>query len=549
MRVTGLGNARLLVLVCNFDNYPDIPESDPIRTAQKELSALETETDARLQQLELLTNYGKSLAEKKNVTPDDATAFASQLVKKTIENKQAIKDLEAKIEVLSRWIERTQEEKQGTAQSKASVTIVAEEDGPVELHVSYRESYARSGLLVTSELSRRIGVSNAQWYPVYDLHAGSEKGKPSTSVTLQYRVALSQSTGETWNNTDLTLSTSATDVLNAGIPTSQSLSIEPVPKVQPVIAPASAGFGMSAGPVVTQQMQMARSVNFAAPRGVVSKSPLSVTYTVEGKTTIPTDGQSHKVLVASLPLEGTVTHVTTPRKSTVAYLQVGGLVHRKWVSIANRVEKCAVKNTSDHHLLPGTVNVFLDGSYVSKTDISDINTGDSFQCTLGIDTSAKVVNTLVSSSTTSTASSFVEQYKTTTYTSTTTITNRHTGDYPIRIVERSSLPVASPQDTRIKVFLKEPEGLAEGEEGSDIDLGRPDGFKIKWGTDVDETKDGKKSGKFIWYGTIDPGKEVILVSKWEVRAPVDVEWVERSSVSREKPNRKTRADNPNLASI
>ena len=190
-----------------------------------------------------------------------------------------------------------------------------------------------------------------------------------------------------------------------------------------------------------------------------------------------------------------------------------------------------MKNTSDYHLLPGTVNVFLDGSYVSKTDISDINTGDTFQCTLGIDTSAKVVHTLVSSSTTSAASSFVEQYKTTIYTSTTTITNRHTGDYPIQIVERSSLPVASPQDTRIKVFLKKPEGLAEGEEGADIDLGRPDQFRIKWGTDVDETKDGKKSGKFIWFGSVKPGEEVVLVSQWEVRAPVDVEWTERSSVS------------------
>lgn len=139
LRVTGLGNAKLLVLVCNYDNYPDIPESDPIRAAQKELAALKTEKEIRAHQLELLGSYGKSLADKKNVTPDDATTFASQLVKKTIENKRAIKDLEDKIEVLSRWIERTQQEKQGTAQSKATVTIVAEEDGPVELHVSYRE--------------------------------------------------------------------------------------------------------------------------------------------------------------------------------------------------------------------------------------------------------------------------------------------------------------------------------------------------------------------------------------------------------------------------
>ena len=81
------------------------------------------------------------------------------------------------------------------------------------------------------------------------------------------------------------------------------------------------------------------------------------------------------------------------------------------------------------------------------------------------------------------------------------------------------------------MFLKEPDGLAEGEEGSDINLGRPDGFKVKWGTDVNENQDGKKSGKFIWHGTIDPGKEVVLVSKWEIRAPVDVEWIEKASVS------------------
>lgn len=177
-------------------------------------------------------------------------------------------------------------------------------------------------------MSWQTGVSNAQWYPVYDLHAGSENGKPSPSVSLQYRVALSQSTGEIWNNTDLILSTSATDVLNAGIPTSQSLSIEPIPKNQLQSSFGVAGGGPMPGiTILPSQPVMTARHNLPAPRGVVSKSPLSVTYTVEGKTTIPTDEKSHKVLVASLPLEATVTHVTTPRKSTVAYLQVSGLVY------------------------------------------------------------------------------------------------------------------------------------------------------------------------------------------------------------------------------
>ena len=40
-------------------------------------------------------------------------------------------------------------------------------------------------------------------------------------------------------------------------------------------------------------------------------------------------------------------------------------------------------------------------------------------------------------------------------------------------------------------------------------------------------EDGKKEGEFIWYGIISPG-EVVLVSEWDVRVPVDVEWKVRS---------------------
>ena len=154
----------------------------------------------------------------------------------------------------------------------------------------------------------------------------------------------------------------------------------------------------------------------------------------------------------------------------------------------------------------------------------DVGTGDTFHCTLGMDTSIQVLNSLTETSATSASSSFVEQYTTTTYVSTTKLRNRHTGDYPVNIVERSSVPIASADDPRIKVFLKKPEGLATAEEGVEVDLKRSDGFKVKWGTDLEQTKDGKKEGKFIWYGTIPPSEEVVLVSEWDVRAPVDAKW-------------------------
>ena len=74
-----------------------------------------------------------------------------------------------------------------------------------------------------------LGVGNAEWRPLYDLYAYSQDGTPSTSVSLHYRVNVSQGTGENWDDAKLILSASETNILNAGIPTSDCLVIEPKP--------------------------------------------------------------------------------------------------------------------------------------------------------------------------------------------------------------------------------------------------------------------------------------------------------------------------------
>lgn len=55
---------------------------------------------------------------------------------------------------------------------------------------------------------------------------------------------------------------------------------------------------------------------------VINESPLSLSYTVEGRSSIPTDGVAHKVSVAVLKFEAKVMHVAVPRVRAQAYLQV-----------------------------------------------------------------------------------------------------------------------------------------------------------------------------------------------------------------------------------
>jgi len=85
------------------------------------------------------------------------------------------------------------------------------------------------------------------------------------------------------------------------------------------------GFGLfdGDGPVVLlSAAHVAPLPELAQSAATISKSPTAVSYTVEALTTIPSDGHSYKVLVAVVPFEAAITHITTPRKSPIAYLQV-----------------------------------------------------------------------------------------------------------------------------------------------------------------------------------------------------------------------------------
>jgi len=60
----------------------------------------------------------------------------------------------------------------------------------------------------------------------------------------------------------------------------------------------------------------------AQSAATISKSPMAISYTVDALIPIPSDGVPYKVLVATIPFDAVITHITTPRESSIAYLQV-----------------------------------------------------------------------------------------------------------------------------------------------------------------------------------------------------------------------------------
>ncbi|KAF8907342.1 hypothetical protein CPB84DRAFT_1844039 [Gymnopilus junonius] len=188
-------------------------------------------------------------------------------------------------------------------------------------------------------------------------------------------------TGEDWNDVPLALET-ASPTFGLGVPTlvPWTLSIyRPVAKTL-----SRKTFGMSSA-LLSSQSSQPPTIVAAPPRGdafneamgsgpylgiehrgllVSSKGTVSATFDIPGLTTVPSDGVGHNVTIVRLALDATMNWVCVPKKDIRVHL------------------KAKVKNASEYSLLPGKASVYVDGSFISKSDIPLVSPEESFDCPL-----------------------------------------------------------------------------------------------------------------------------------------------------------------------
>jgi len=143
-RVSGLGAARLLVVTCSLDRYPDIKTSDPICTLQARVTELTDEKGALEAEVAIRKGYGRNMANMPDLTPDSVNTFSDTLFEKTLSNATAVRGLDAEIMELRQQIDRLKDAKTGMTSARAIATIVADNAGPAQLRLTYRESSAKT---------------------------------------------------------------------------------------------------------------------------------------------------------------------------------------------------------------------------------------------------------------------------------------------------------------------------------------------------------------------------------------------------------------------
>lgn len=491
----------------------------PIPTTSTELKGLELnhkQTEKALERsrkaIASLENYLDSV----NVEHVAVTALGEvvETYESTCEKlDDKVTELEKQLDDLYKSIEDERKKLSGPTGNhklnlKASIGVFADHEGEVEIALIY-------------------AVNNATWSAGYDIRVDMQtKEKP---ITLIYKGAITQSTGEDWNDIPLTLET-ATPTFGVGVPSlipwTLSIYRPPIvkskgmrlggrgggPSASLAASPAMALRRMSRRSPSSMAMDELEDESIMQYRGlaVSSRGNISATFTVPGTITIPSDGVAHNVTIVQLSLDSTMSWVSVPKIDAKTHLNA------------------KIKNASEYTLLSGPASVYVDGSFISRSDVPAVSPDESFDCPLGLDPSIRItyhprVKKVSQSGFYTKTTNYVFSQRITIFnTKSTAISN-------VKIIDQ--VPVS--EDSLITVKLLSPPLVAPfsdstlSSSGGELKVPPPvkvsSGVVVQWdgadepGNDVEGLG---KDGKFYWVCAVPSQGKVNLLLQWEVTAPV-----------------------------
>ncbi len=221
-------------------------------------------------------------------------------------------------------------------------------------------------------------VRGASWYPVYEARTHFDKSQ----VELVGFGVVRQKTGEDWKDVEVTLST-AKPTVSGHMPEFSSWILRPYQP--PQFASRRKGVFSSKAMLVAEDQAMDKeelmeAAGALAPAeeeakmeyAAVEEKGVSIVYKISKKAMIKADGSEERLPVLAQDLDAKFQYSAYPRASAFAYLTA------------------RVANQKDLQLLPGRMNVFLEGDFVGVSQLAAIAPGEEFDLYLGIDENVKV---------------------------------------------------------------------------------------------------------------------------------------------------------------
>ena len=272
---------------------------------------------------------------------------------------------------------------------------------------------------VSGRLTIDYVVSNAGWYPTYDIRV-DDITKP---VNIFYKANLFQNTGVTWNDVKLSFS-NATPWIAGDVPTLYPWFIDyftPTPIVRAKAAGVRAQAPM-AMETVSDEMMMARAeAEEAMPVGVEKQvGETTITFDVTLPYTIESDGKVQTIEIQRTKTPSEYKYITVPKLSPHAYLTGN------------------ITNWAEQSLQSGEATLYFENTFVGKSTLNVNQLSDTLTISLGTDNSILVKREKRQDYT---SKRIIGTNKTETFSF--LITVRNNKSTPINITVNDQLPISS----------------------------------------------------------------------------------------------------------
>ncbi|KAK1221266.1 hypothetical protein PQX77_015926 [Marasmius sp. AFHP31] len=524
-RVDGKGKATILDVKLHENPAEYQANSTELEALQSKKIHIDKALGRCKDAIDSLKSYLRSLNTQHTNAIDLASVLsnyetaASQQDGRLVELEEQMKNIDKEIAAEKKRLSPRDAAERGR---HAYIGLVADEDTEVELILKY-------------------AVRSANWTASYDVRVDTTASEKS--VTLIYKANITQNTNESWEDVPLTLETT-TPTYGVTLPTltqwTVSASSPTIYKAAAVHAEAAKeeveesdddmGFGLFDDGGVELEPAIV---------DVVWKGALSATFKIPGLVTIPPTNSQHTFTIVELKLDALMTWFSIPKVDARVHL------------------KAKVNNDSEFTFISGDANIYVDGSFVSKSRVPLVSPLQHFDCALGVDPSVLITYHPVEKNTST--SGFYNKTTSHAYTQRLTIENTRTNNVPLlKIVDH--VPVSDNSQVTVKLLSpalnnsssssastgtsnrnstvatsskkKAPESsLSTAIAGSaGVNVKVADGVYAQWDgadegkgkNDVDVEALGK-NGKMNWLCDVRPQDKLNLALRWEVSAPAKVQ--------------------------
>ncbi|KAJ6455475.1 hypothetical protein C8R45DRAFT_881683 [Mycena sanguinolenta] len=370
LRVEGRGAATIHDVTVSTAKGEHVPTSSPELAAL--LSKREKTSNALARCEKSITSLEQYLASltvqhldvsKLESVMENYDATGAKLDAKKSELTEQIRALDVEIEQERARIAVPHENNK--LRVKAAIGVFAQAEGDVEIALIY-------------------AVPRATWTAFYDIRV--DMNAKEDPINLIYKAAITQNTGESWDDVPLTLETS-TPTFGLAIPqlpawnldVNRYVGFKSKSRGPPSwYMPASRDRESYREQPHALEMAVSESEDDMEPMwqiggaSVTSKGNFSATFRVPGMVSIPSDGEAHNFTIVQLSLKAEMSWISVPKVDTKAHINA------------------RITNASEYTLLAGAASVYVDGSFISRSDVPAVSPKESFDCPLGVDPSIRI---------------------------------------------------------------------------------------------------------------------------------------------------------------